>query len=153
MKKIDFGQTTTILANLGVIAGIVFLAIELSQNNELLEAQTRRERLDVRMFYAPLLLDGIAIAPIQYKLRRGEPVTPEEEEYYWQYTYINLALWEWQFDEYVAGTIGLEELPVEGWRGNVRLVSTIYADAWEIYSATAARSQEFVAFMNENVFD
>lgn len=32
MKKIDLGQTITILANVGVIAGIVFLGIELNQN-------------------------------------------------------------------------------------------------------------------------
>ena len=32
MKKIDLGQTLTILANVGVIAGIVFLGYELRQN-------------------------------------------------------------------------------------------------------------------------
>jgi hypothetical protein len=41
MKKIDLGQTVQILANLGVIAGIVFLGIELQQNNALLGAQAR----------------------------------------------------------------------------------------------------------------
>lgn len=152
MNKIDLGRTITILANLGVIAGIAFLAIELSQNNQLLEAQTRRERLDVRMFYAPLMLDGIAIAPIQYKLRRGEPVTPEEEAYFEEFAYINLAAWEWQFDEYVAGTIGLADLPFGAWRDNASRIS-IWGDAWEIYSAEAARSAEFVDFINRNVFD
>jgi hypothetical protein len=34
MKKIDLGQTLTILANIGVIAGIVLLAVELRQNDE-----------------------------------------------------------------------------------------------------------------------
>ena len=32
MKKIDLGQTISIFANLGVIAGITFLALELNQN-------------------------------------------------------------------------------------------------------------------------
>ncbi len=32
MKKIDLGQTITILANIGVLAGIIFLAYELRQN-------------------------------------------------------------------------------------------------------------------------
>ena len=44
MKKIDVGQTATILANVGVIAGIVFLGLELHQNNELMEAEARRAR-------------------------------------------------------------------------------------------------------------
>jgi hypothetical protein len=34
MKKIDVGQTIQVLANLGVLAGIVFLAIEVRQNTE-----------------------------------------------------------------------------------------------------------------------
>jgi hypothetical protein len=37
-KKIDLGETIPALANVGVIAGIVFLAVEPRQNRELLEA-------------------------------------------------------------------------------------------------------------------
>ena len=39
MKKIELGQYITILASLGVIAGIVFLGIELQQNNDLLRQE------------------------------------------------------------------------------------------------------------------
>ena len=41
MKKIELGQTITILATFGVIVGIAFLAVELAQNNELLELDFR----------------------------------------------------------------------------------------------------------------
>lgn len=37
MKKLDLGQTITIFANIGVIAGIVFLAVEVRQNQATLE--------------------------------------------------------------------------------------------------------------------
>ena len=47
MKKIDFGQTITILANLGVIAGIVFLAIEVSQNQESLDQANVLSRAEI----------------------------------------------------------------------------------------------------------
>jgi hypothetical protein len=43
MKKIDLGQVITILANIGVIAGIVFLGIEISQNTRSLQAEAYRE--------------------------------------------------------------------------------------------------------------
>ena len=46
MKKIDLGRTIGILANLGVIAGIIFLGVELRQNNELMEAEARRARFE-----------------------------------------------------------------------------------------------------------
>ena len=40
MKKLDLGQTVTILANIGVIAGIVFLAVELQQNTDSVRSAT-----------------------------------------------------------------------------------------------------------------
>ena len=42
MKKIDFGQTVTLIANIGVIGGIMMLAYELQQNNKLMEAAARQ---------------------------------------------------------------------------------------------------------------
>ena len=41
MKKLDVGQTISILANVGVIAGIIFLWLDLRQNHEQLEIQSR----------------------------------------------------------------------------------------------------------------
>ena len=41
MKKFDVAQALQILANFGVIAGIVLLAIEVRQNNDLLGVQIR----------------------------------------------------------------------------------------------------------------
>ena len=43
MKKLDLGQSVTLLANVGVIAGILFLAMELRQNNEMIRGQTRSQ--------------------------------------------------------------------------------------------------------------
>jgi hypothetical protein len=40
MKKIDLGQTFGILANIGVIAGIVFLATEIRQNTDAIRSAT-----------------------------------------------------------------------------------------------------------------
>jgi hypothetical protein len=40
MKKIDLAQMMTLLANFGVIVGIVFLAFELRQNNQQLALQS-----------------------------------------------------------------------------------------------------------------
>ena len=44
MKKIDVGQIVTLIANVGVIGGILMLAYELQQNNELKEAEARQAR-------------------------------------------------------------------------------------------------------------
>ena len=41
MKKIDLGQTITVLANVGVLIGILLLVYELNQNRQMMQAQTR----------------------------------------------------------------------------------------------------------------
>lgn len=42
MKRIDLGQTIGILANLGVLVGILLLVYELAQNREMIRSQTRQ---------------------------------------------------------------------------------------------------------------
>lgn len=41
MDKIDLGRTIGILANIGVLAGILLLAFELNQSRLMMQAQTR----------------------------------------------------------------------------------------------------------------
>ena len=87
MKKIDLGQTITILANLGVIAGIVFLAIEVRQNQASLDQANQIDR-------AAILTDAMAnfgefryataldaeVSDLWYRGRRGEELSPNEED-------------------------------------------------------------------------
>jgi hypothetical protein len=59
MKNIDVGQTIQILANVGVIAGIAFLAIQISQNT----AQTRAEAYQSRALAMAAIQSSMAQAP------------------------------------------------------------------------------------------
>ena len=43
MRNIDLGQTLTLIANVGVIAGILLLVYELNQNRAMMEAQVRQQ--------------------------------------------------------------------------------------------------------------
>ena len=58
MRKIDYGQAAQVLANIGVLAGIIFLAFELRQNNELLDMQVRATTLDQRQSTMQLLVEN-----------------------------------------------------------------------------------------------
>jgi hypothetical protein len=58
MKKIDIGQTMGILANAGVIAGIVFLGFELRQNTDAVEAASIESLTDLSQdFFMTLASD------------------------------------------------------------------------------------------------
>ena len=59
MKKFDIGQLIAVLANLGVVVGLAFLAIEISQNNDALEAQSRDSWINRQVH----ILEALALNP------------------------------------------------------------------------------------------
>lgn len=94
MKKMDIDRSIQLLANLGVIAGIVFLAVEIRQNTESLEegrnlamAQARQDRasdLDesFRSLANSAYLPGIFV---KYEREGIDSLTPEERNrFLWQ---------------------------------------------------------------------
>ena len=75
MKKFDFGQTITILANLGVVAGLVFVGFQLQQEREI--AQADRILLNSAGYrnWAELVTDN---SELWAKGLAGEPLSAEE---------------------------------------------------------------------------
>ena len=61
MKKIDLGQSIQIIANIGVIAGIVFLGLEIRQMNQKIRDNTE-DRTD-RQSYSQLRLRREVLLP------------------------------------------------------------------------------------------
>ena len=79
MKKVDLGQAIAIVANLGVIAGIIFLAIELRQNNQLLQAEAIAAVLETRIHRQELMLTNPQFVEVVEKNDRGEPLSSTEQ--------------------------------------------------------------------------
>ncbi len=79
MKKIELGQTVSILANAGIIAGIVFLALELRQNNELIRTEARNTQNVRIQDFVQQVYTVPGLAEIVLKIRKGEPLTEVEE--------------------------------------------------------------------------
>jgi hypothetical protein len=147
MNKIDLGQTTQVLANLGVIIGIIFLVLELQQNNALLASQARLGQLGADVSRLQLDLDNSDMAHISFKARNGEPLTPEEEYRYGSYALYTMIHWRWEFEEYRAGI--LPEVNLLAWR-NQSSRSPIWRRVWN--TSLGAADTEFTRFVEENVF-
>lgn len=79
MGKIDLGQGLSILANVGVIAGILLLAYELNQNQRMMQAQTRTQISDtlVNMLSQDMAIPGLF--EVMVKAGAGESLSPTEE--------------------------------------------------------------------------
>ena len=143
MKKLDLGQTLGILANLGVIAGIIFLAFELRQNNQLLIAQTSYSQFNV--------VQQRRLLQIQESetLMKPEESRTSAERLRVNLLYNNtLDSFIWQFREYEAGRLPDDFIDLRIWR-----------DVWrtnrglrELYAEDRSRlDSEFIMFFEENV--
>ena len=75
MKKIDLGQAITILANVGVVAGIVFLGLELRQNNQFLGAESRYNLLQNRHNVHLMVIQDDDVADLLVKARTEQELT------------------------------------------------------------------------------
>jgi len=93
MKKIDIGQTVGVLANVGVIAGIIFLAVELTQNQELMRAQTRNEMSRTIIELNTLSMED-RFASLILKGQAGEPLSDVERFQYARWANNWLRYWE-----------------------------------------------------------
>ena len=141
MKKIDLGQTISILANLGVIAGIVFLAVELRQNNQLLQAEAIGTVLETRLGRQELILNNPHLIAIVQKNEKGEPLT--EEEHTIIETMHNRGLIGWQKDYFLfqQGILSEEYL-----RANIPVMKNAFRadrtfghlDHWQTWRDVAA---------------
>jgi hypothetical protein len=79
MKKFDLGQSINTLANVGVIAGIVFLGLELHQNNVQMEDQARFIRQESRFEAIEAVYSNPNLAAVIAKARGNQPLSADEE--------------------------------------------------------------------------
>lgn len=77
MKKIDIGQSIQIIANAGVIAGLIFVGLQLQQERELAGIEATNYAQDSRIEWATLLSEGDN-AQIWSKGINGELLSPPE---------------------------------------------------------------------------
>jgi len=152
MKKIELSRAINTLANLGVIAGIVFLIVELDQNNELLE-------LEAKAILSQNLQDGwdrIASDPelVDVFIKdRNEKALSESEEFRLNAYWMGMLLRrEWQFQHFPESNDGLDSM---------RRIYASYGSfrrAWNGNSSGSRAagkdnfSPEFVKFLDETIF-
>ena len=114
MKKIDVGQAVTMLANLGVIAGIILLAYEIHQNSDVLREQARSGIVtEIGSLNAALYENSGDIGSIVYRAAQGEPLTGEEEYRLSRFRAQNFLLWGSAFRSLQEGIIEERDFDTE----------------------------------------
>jgi hypothetical protein len=99
MKKINFGKAITLIANIGVIGGILLLAYELRQNNDLMEAEARQNRMEVVVDSWMFTAEHGDFADIKERSQNGEELSGVERRRIDSAVMANFVMLEWTFRE------------------------------------------------------
>jgi hypothetical protein len=153
-RTVGLGQTIAILANVGVIAGIVFLAFEIQQNNEFLAAQADYNVLQNRTAtYVPLMLESRSVVDLLVKNNAGEELDPAESIQLSTIPNWFLTNWEREFGEFYQGRLSESDLPMEPWRDPLRGADAVGdIQLLEFWEASKYRfPPEFQSFMDDVV--
>ncbi|MGI9258056.1 MAG: hypothetical protein ACR2QQ_04415 [Gammaproteobacteria bacterium] len=98
-KNISLGQLLEVIASLGVIAGIVFLGFELRQNNDLIAAEARFNRLSMAVDSWRYNAENADLAELRERARNREEPSRVE---FWRVDGSIMAIFvmlDWTFRE------------------------------------------------------
>ncbi len=85
MKKIELGQTIGVLANVGVIAGIVFLGFEVRQNTEVARSLSIQSILDQSLFSSMVMVENRDLRESYIAARTGNLTEDQKVQLDWFY--------------------------------------------------------------------
>lgn len=94
MNTQKLNQWLTLAANIGVILGIAFLAVELNQANTIAQGEARDRNADVILDIAQAISENEKLLGLSVKLRDPNPeLSPVEDELAKQLAAMYLAKW------------------------------------------------------------
>ena len=154
MKKIDVGQTISILANVGVIAGIAFLAIELQQNTQVLESQMRFSQSERETEVMEEFLRNELLIDAYIKFENGEQLSRREDLALSAFAQRVFRSVQWVWAEFEAGSFPSD--PVTRFRPAFRFgptmdkQSSLYPHYWGRYDKSQL-DPAFVEWMETHI--
>ena len=107
MEKLN--KWLTLLANIGVVVGIVVLVVEVRQNTLATRAASRDAAVGHSLNFFEQRLDNQVIGRAEYKLRLGEEIDGFERSQLTAHQYYNFLVFENIFTQYNEGVLTEEE--------------------------------------------
>ena len=140
--KIKWKDVAEIIGVVAVVVSLLIVAVEIRQNNELMVAQDRYNRLSVLTSLQDHPIENLALREAMIKYFQGAELSNQEDfmvEMFWRQ---NFTVVEWTFKE-----LELAELPLEGWRDTWSSPGVL--DKWN--ENKFRYSSEFVNFIDTNI--
>jgi hypothetical protein len=139
----------TLGANIGVVVGIIFLAIELRQNNELLQSEAGITYVQARVGALANQLENPELLDALFRARQGEQLEPLDRQRLEVYYRMVFAMWDWEYGQYDDNLLYTAEQPPAGrWRPSVEYYPYM-RESWPLHKSTY--SERFVRYMEDHV--
>ena len=141
MSKLN--QWLTLVANLSVVAGILFLAVELRQNTAAIRAQTRDALTEKQMEIVGWQATTPELATLHAKVMDGEELSTAELVQFSGFVIAQFREWENSHYQFSAGLFTAPEFEArrESWRTLLTGASSSgYIQTWRRFRLTFAPS-------------
>ena len=143
MKKIELGQSIQLLANVGVIAGIIFLEIELAQNTDALKAQTVQS-LEAEMREVFDYPEGF----VDSAFKERSELTPQDRLIRRGFFTRIMRIYENQWYQYSRGYLDAELFLAYQQHLRITLGNEDYSDLWELRKSLGFFHPGFVRYVD-----
>ena len=147
MKRIEPAQIVTLIANIGVIGGILLLAYELGQNNELMEAEARLNRTNMAIEAWRFTAANADLTELRELERLGEELSSADTRRIDSTVMAIFVLIDWSFKVLPRESSELNQV-LEVQRHNFANYPE-YARVWE--SRKKSFDPAFVQWIDDNV--
>ena len=103
MEKISLDRWLSLVANFGVLIGIILLILELDQNRDMLKSQTKSELAMGVSTLTLAIASNEQYADVLARGRAGEPLTPGEKLQFVNHSISMHRYWENVYYQYRSG--------------------------------------------------
>ena len=109
MKISAINEGVSLIANIGVIGSIVFLGLEMQQNTEMMQSQTRNSIVENQLSVYDKMIENPELFDIANKRNENLDVTNAERQQLHIFILSQLRIWENEFYQFQIGLYASEE--------------------------------------------
>tara|TARA_Y100000588_G_scaffold184970_1_gene198849 strand:- start:366 stop:827 length:462 start_codon:yes stop_codon:yes gene_type:complete len=127
-------EAVSLMANVGVIASIIFLGVEMQQNTDMMRSQTRNSMTENQMSFFEGVIESRDFAEVFSNIREDSSSFPQGTPERMQYTFFfltQLRMWENEWYQYQQNLFDAAEFEsrLELWE--VSMSFQINQEVWE----------------------
>ena len=147
MKISALNEGVSLIANIGVIGSIVFLGLEMQQNTEMTQSQTRNSIVENQLSVYEKMIENPELFDIADKRSANLDVADAERQQLHVFILSQLRIWENEFYQYQIGLYAAEEFDARKiWWGKI-MRRPVNLQTWRVEQETFY--PDFRIYMNE----